>query len=238
MANKEELEKKSKELGKKGKGLWAEFKKFITRGNVLDMAVGVIIGGAFSAIVTALVNILLSVCTWGVPGGLKGLITVLPALNDTQKGVVGIGQSFASGDIVNATIQFAASQKVTITKDSDTFVQWQNGLKNLYTLHGGTYAYNLSAVIDWGTLINAVISFLIIAVTLFVIVKVATGFSKRRAAYLAKIKDEFEKKNGIAEEEAPAPTPVPAPDTAEVALLKEIRDELKKSSAEAVKEAK
>lgn len=32
----------------------AEFKEFISRGNVLDMAVGVLIGGAFSAIVTAL----------------------------------------------------------------------------------------------------------------------------------------------------------------------------------------
>ena len=38
------------------KGFFAEFKAFITRGNVLDMAVGVIIGGAFSAIVTALTN--------------------------------------------------------------------------------------------------------------------------------------------------------------------------------------
>ena len=33
-----------------------EFKQFIARGNVLDMAVGVIIGGAFSSIVTSLVN--------------------------------------------------------------------------------------------------------------------------------------------------------------------------------------
>ena len=39
---------------KKGKGFFAEFKKFITRGNVIDMAVGVIIGGAFTAIVTSL----------------------------------------------------------------------------------------------------------------------------------------------------------------------------------------
>ena len=38
----------------KGKGFFAEFKKFITRGNVMDMAVGVIIGGAFTAIVTSL----------------------------------------------------------------------------------------------------------------------------------------------------------------------------------------
>ncbi len=39
---------------KKGKGFMAEFKQFILRGNVLDMAVGVIIGGAFTAIVTSL----------------------------------------------------------------------------------------------------------------------------------------------------------------------------------------
>lgn len=38
----------------KDKGFIAEFKKFITRGNVMDMAVGVIVGGAFTSIVTSL----------------------------------------------------------------------------------------------------------------------------------------------------------------------------------------
>lgn len=38
----------------KEKGFIAEFKKFILRGNVMDMAVGVIVGGAFTAIVTSL----------------------------------------------------------------------------------------------------------------------------------------------------------------------------------------
>jgi large conductance mechanosensitive channel len=38
------------------KKFFAEFKKFITRGNVLDMAVGVIVGGAFTAIVNSLSN--------------------------------------------------------------------------------------------------------------------------------------------------------------------------------------
>lgn len=38
------------------KGFWKEFKEFIARGNVLDMAVGIIIGGAFTAIITSLVN--------------------------------------------------------------------------------------------------------------------------------------------------------------------------------------
>lgn len=36
--------------------MFKEFKKFIMRGNVLDLAIGVIVGGAFSSIVTSLVN--------------------------------------------------------------------------------------------------------------------------------------------------------------------------------------
>jgi large conductance mechanosensitive channel len=40
----------------KGKNLFGEFKKFAMRGNVLDLAVGVIIGAAFGKIVTSLVN--------------------------------------------------------------------------------------------------------------------------------------------------------------------------------------
>ena len=38
------------------KGFMKEFKEFISRGNVMDMAVGIIIGGAFTAIVTSLVE--------------------------------------------------------------------------------------------------------------------------------------------------------------------------------------
>ena len=65
------------------KGFFAEFKEFITRGNVLDMAVGVIIGGAFTAIVTALTaGILQPVINWILgmifPGkGLEAARTIL-----------------------------------------------------------------------------------------------------------------------------------------------------------------
>ena len=45
----------------KGKSFFAEFKEFINKGNAFMLAVGVVIGGAFSAIVNSLVNILLSV---------------------------------------------------------------------------------------------------------------------------------------------------------------------------------
>ena len=44
----------AKDKKNKDKGFVAEFKKFIMRGNVMDMAVGVIVGGAFTAIVTSL----------------------------------------------------------------------------------------------------------------------------------------------------------------------------------------
>ena len=52
MAKNEKLES----IKGKGKGFISEFKAFILRGNVMDMAIGVIIGGAFATIVTALTD--------------------------------------------------------------------------------------------------------------------------------------------------------------------------------------
>lgn len=46
--------KKLKNVKEKGKGFFGEFKIFVLRGNVMDMAIGVIIGTAFAAIVNAL----------------------------------------------------------------------------------------------------------------------------------------------------------------------------------------
>ena len=63
---------------KKIKGFFKDFRNFISRGNILDMAVGVIIGGAFSTIINALVNaILMPLITRAIPGGLDGFVTVL-----------------------------------------------------------------------------------------------------------------------------------------------------------------
>ncbi len=71
------------------KKLAAEFKKFITRGNVVDMAVGVIIGSAFTAIVTALTQqILMPLVNWLIAlitngEGMEGAITMLSAAYTT-----------------------------------------------------------------------------------------------------------------------------------------------------------
>ena len=47
---------KRKDVLKKGENTLKEFKEFISKGNIVDMAIGVIIGGAFGKIVTSLVN--------------------------------------------------------------------------------------------------------------------------------------------------------------------------------------
>ena len=66
-------------MAKRKFGLWEEFKAFISRGNVLDLAVGMIIGAAFTAIVTALVNGIFKPLIDWIPmkDGLNGLITYL-----------------------------------------------------------------------------------------------------------------------------------------------------------------
>ena len=191
-------------------GFFKDFKAFISRGNILDMAVGVVIGNAFGAIVTALVNILLSICLWGVPGGLKGLVTVLPAANGLQKGMnpgIGLDQSFAADELHGLAVKLAETNYADqIKTDADFLFNNPNLIESSkttilskYTLHGKTYTYNMSAVIDWGAFINAVISFLIIALVLFIIVRTATKAAQKRAEFKAR----FASEKAVAEE-APA----------------------------------
>lgn len=66
------------------KKFFGEFKKFITRGNILDLAVGVIVGGAFTAIVTSLTNnIIRPLINWIIAliGGKNGLSSVYTFLS-------------------------------------------------------------------------------------------------------------------------------------------------------------
>ena len=66
------------------KKFFGEFKKFITRGNILDLAVGVIVGGAFTAIVTSLTNnIIRPLINWIIAliGGNQGLSSVYTFLS-------------------------------------------------------------------------------------------------------------------------------------------------------------
>lgn len=81
------------------KGFFAEFKEFIARGNVMDMAVGVIIGGAFGKISASLVNDiimpLISMLTGGVDfSSWKWVLS--PAVGETPEVAVNFGLFLAT----------------------------------------------------------------------------------------------------------------------------------------------
>ena len=82
---------------KRATGILNEFKTFILRGNVVDLAVGIMIGAAFSGVVQALVK---DIITPLVPApstsGLSSFAPVIP----------GIGTKLLIGDFINALISF------------------------------------------------------------------------------------------------------------------------------------
>jgi len=120
-----------------------DFKKFITRGNIIDMAVGVIVGGAFSAIVTALTNQIIMPC-----------INALLALIGGQEGLAGA---------------------VTILRPGYTIVNGERVLDLASSIY-----------INWGAFITAILNFLIIAFTLFIVLKVAMKSSEMFKDYTKK----------------------------------------------------
>ncbi len=82
----------------KARGFIGEFRAFIARGNVLDLAVGVIIGGAFSAITTSLVNDIVNPILGIFTGGgeaLSALAFQLPG-----------GGALMLGNFINAVLNF------------------------------------------------------------------------------------------------------------------------------------
>lgn len=192
------------------KKLAQDFKAFISRGNVVDMAVAVIIGGAFSAIVTALTNqILRPLIDWAVGGGeAVGLRTMLKTVYEVNE----------QGSIM-------------CDEAGNAIINWTN-----------------SIYIDWGTFIMAIVDFILIALVLFVIVKVFMGLQnagkelsskENRENYkqakklakekgvtvkeaLAQIEEEKAAAEAAAAEEAAKNAPAPAPTTEE--LLIQIRD--------------
>lgn len=133
------------------KKFFKDFKAFICRGNIIDMAIGVIIGGAFSAIVTALTDKI-----------------IMPFINWIL--------SLGGGDGMSSAFTY---------------------LKKVYDADGVVDLTN-SIYIDWGAFITAVINFLIIALTLFIIIKVAMKSSQ----LLKNASDKMVKGNPTKEEKA------------------------------------
>jgi len=133
-------------------GFFKEFKEFAMRGNVIDLAVGVVIGGAFGKIVTSLVDDI-----------------VMPAIG-----------------VVIGKVDFSTFKYVITEANAAT---------------GAT-----EVAIRYGSFINVIVQFTIIAFCIFLVIKGLNSLSKEKPA-------------------EPAAEPVP---TKEEVLLTEIRDLLKK----------
>ena len=82
-------------MKEKGKGFFKEFKEFVMRGNVMDMAIGVIIGSAFASLVTAFTDDFINPLINGIGGAKVG---------GTLK-IYG-GQVIKYGDFITAVINF------------------------------------------------------------------------------------------------------------------------------------
>ena len=151
-------------------GLLQEFKAFALKGNVVDMAVGVIIGGAFGKIVTSLVNDIIMPPIGNLLGG-KNFSDLAVTLKEAQPAVI------VNDEVVTPEV---------------AEVLWK-----------------------YGAFLQTCLDFLIIAVSVFMMIKVINKLSNLRKK---------EEEAAAAVEPAPAPEPEP---TKEEVLLAEIRDLLK-----------
>lgn len=136
----------------------SDFKAFALKGNVVDMAVGVVIGGAFGKIVSSLVA-----------------DVIMPPV-----GVLVGGVDFSD---LSVTLKEATEEAAAVT-------------------------------LNYGAFLQTIIDFIIIAFSIFVLIRVMTNLTKKRQVAEA--------------EEAPAAPEPPAP-SEEVKLLSEIRDLLEKN---------
>jgi large conductance mechanosensitive channel protein len=144
-----------------------EFKDFAMKGNVVDMAVGVVIGGAFGKIVSSLVG-----------------DVIMPAIGALMGGL------------------------------DFTSLRWV--IREAYTTEGGKEI--AEAALSYGNFIQTLVDFIIIALSIFLVIKGINKMSEKANA-----------KKKAAEEAAAAAAPAPEP-TKEEVLLGEIRDLLKKQA--------
>ncbi len=100
-------------MSEKGKsGFFAEFKKFISRGNVLDMAVGIIIGAAFTAIVQSFVNDMILPVIAIFTGGVD-FVDLKVAIRAATEGDPGLYISY--GKFIQAIVNFLLISLIIFT---------------------------------------------------------------------------------------------------------------------------
>ena len=92
------------------KGFWNDFKAFAIKGNMIDLAVGVVIGAAFNKIIDAIVQGLISpplgYLTGGIDMGDKQWVAIAPELNAEGGAIEGTGLVVKYGMALEAGIDF------------------------------------------------------------------------------------------------------------------------------------
>ena len=174
-------------------GLLQEFKAFALKGNVMDMAVGVIIGGAFGKIVTSLVNDII------MPG-----VGILVGGTDFKDLKLMLKEGVEAQDAVYAA--------------ETVFDEAGEVLYNVGDLISPAVEAVDPVYLTYGAFIQNIVDFLIIAISVFVMIKIFNKLTSIR------LKKKQEEEAAAAAEPAPAPEPEP---TKEEVLLTEIRDILK-----------
>lgn len=135
------------------KKLFKEFKAFINKGSVMDLAVGMIVGSAFTAIVTALVNNILKPLINWIPGANNtgALQTVLrQAVTDADGNIVTEALILDWGAVISAIITFLCTAVVlfaivkSLNKMKETGNKVKNGAKNLVDKIGDEITQSLN----------------------------------------------------------------------------------------------
>ncbi len=104
---------------KKKNGFWADFRKFIMRGNVLDLAVAVVVGGAFNKIVSGLVTYIINpiVGVFMKNGSLNTIKTVITPAELAEDGVTVVNPEVAImwGEWIQTILDFVIIALVVFT---------------------------------------------------------------------------------------------------------------------------
>lgn len=182
----EEKQAKLEAKAKKGiRTFFADFKKFIAKGNIIDLAVAVIIGAAFNKIVNSLVN-----------------------------------------DIIMPLISLATGGK--------SMVDWKWVIKKA-TYDSAGNLITAETALKYGVFFQALIDFLIIAFTIFIVLKIIVN-SQRGITRFQKKLMKLHKKRGEEPVNEVATTPAPVVQPVKIEsqedILKDIRELLKKQIGE------
>lgn len=201
-------------------GFWTEFINFIKRGNALSMAIGVIVAGAFSAIVTSFNKDVIMPFVGGVM--------------NAEYDVRGLAYHFPNAEKIGKWVDLTLEESTCVHSEDE---ENKDGICDLCQTQYQEFEQELDEygnlkfknMIYYGRLIQYTIDFLITAFILFLVLRIFTSVSNSIAKSRKKIHDALYAEEPVEEVPAEPAEPVIPED---IKLLTEIRDLLAKQKEE------